>query len=64
VFCVDNPRHAAGACWAALNGVLVLMGHPMRRRIVGTDTETMFKATLDLMIEGLKGTGPNKEVNS
>jgi len=54
VFAPGDPRRTAGVCWAALNGVLVLMGHPMRRRMVGTDVQSMFEATLDLLIKGLR----------
>jgi hypothetical protein len=54
VFHTDDPWQAAGSIWAALNGVLVLMAHPLRRQMLQSDLETMFKATLDLIIEGLK----------
>ena len=54
VFCVDDPWQAAGSVWAALNGVLVLMAHPLRRRMLKSDLETMFQATLDLVIRGLR----------
>ena len=30
-FVAGDPRQVAGALWAALNGVLVLTGHPLRR---------------------------------
>jgi hypothetical protein len=40
--------------WAALNGVLVLMAHPLRQRMLQSDLETMFQATLELVIRGLK----------
>lgn len=53
-FCVDDPWQAAGSVWAALNGVLVLMGHPLRRQLLKSDVQTMFQATLDLVIKGLK----------
>jgi AcrR family transcriptional regulator len=53
-FCVQDPRQAAGSLWAALNGVLVLMAHPLRRRMLESDLETMFQATLDLVIKGLQ----------
>jgi AcrR family transcriptional regulator len=53
-FHVDDAWQAAGSVWAALNGVLVLMGHPLRQRMLRSDLETMFHATLDLVIAGLK----------
>ena len=55
VFQVDDPWQAAGSVWAALNGVLVLMAHPLRQRMLRNDLETMFEATLDLVVRGLKG---------
>ena len=39
---------------AALNGVLVLMAHPVRRRMVAVEMETMFDDTLDLLLRGLE----------
>jgi hypothetical protein len=54
LFCVDDSWRAAGSTWAALNGVMVLMAHPLRRRMLESDVETMFGATLDLVIRGLK----------
>jgi AcrR family transcriptional regulator len=54
VFCVDDAWQAAGLVWAALNGVLVLMAHPLRRRLLQSDLRTMFEATLDLVVRGLK----------
>jgi AcrR family transcriptional regulator len=54
IFHVDDPWQAAGSVWAALNGVLVLMAHPLRQRLLRNDLETMFEATLDLILRGLK----------
>ena len=54
VFEVENHWQAAGCVWAALNGVLVLMAHPLRQQLLRSDLETMFRATLDLVIRGLK----------
>ena len=53
-FHTADPWQAAGSTWAALNGVLVLMAHPLRRQMLKTDLETMFRATLDLVVTGLK----------
>jgi hypothetical protein len=63
VFQVDDPWQAAGSVWAALNGVLVLMGHPLRQRMLRSDLDTMFQATLDLVLKGLQDGGQriNKE---
>jgi AcrR family transcriptional regulator len=54
VFHVDDAWQAAGSVWAAINGVLVLMAHPLRQRLLQSDLETMFQATLDLVVRGLK----------
>jgi AcrR family transcriptional regulator len=53
-FHIEDPWQAAGSVWAALNGVLVLMAHPLRQRMLRNDLATMFQATLDLVINGLK----------
>jgi AcrR family transcriptional regulator len=52
-FHVDDPWRAAGSVWAALNGVLVLMAHPLRQRMLRSSVEGMFGATLDLVLKGL-----------
>lgn len=62
VFNVVDSWRAAGSVWAALNGVLVLMGHPLRRKMLKNNAETMYQSTLDLVIAGLKGQQP-KEVD-
>jgi AcrR family transcriptional regulator len=54
-FHIDDPWQAAGTTWAAINGVLVLMAHPLRQQMLKSDLETMFQATLDLVVRGLKG---------
>ena len=46
---------------AALNGVLVLMGHPLRQRMLRNDLETMFNVTLDLVLRGLQDGGQQIE---
>jgi AcrR family transcriptional regulator len=61
VFHVDDPWQAAGSVWAALNGVLVLMGHPLRQRMLRNDLDTMFQATLDLVLRGLQDGGQRIE---
>jgi AcrR family transcriptional regulator len=52
-FSVSDPWQSAGSIWAALNGVLVLMAHPLRQQMLRSDLETMFQATLDLVVRGL-----------
>ncbi len=53
-FQCHDAWQAAGSVWAALNGVLVLMAHPLRRKMLKNDLETMFQATLDLVMRGLQ----------
>jgi AcrR family transcriptional regulator len=53
-FLADDPWQAAGSVWAALNGVLVLAGHPLRRQMLRNSTEGMFEATLNLVMRGLE----------
>lgn len=57
IFGVDDSWQAAGTVWAALNGVLVLMAHPLRQKILRSDVATMFKATLNLVMKGLQDGG-------
>jgi TetR/AcrR family transcriptional regulator len=59
VFHTDDPWQAAGSVWASLNGVLVLMAHPLRQRLLRSDLEAMFHATLDLVIRGLQDGSSN-----
>lgn len=54
VFHVEDPWRAAGSLWAALNGVLVLMAHPLRQRMLRSDVDSMFQDTLDLVLRGLR----------
>jgi AcrR family transcriptional regulator len=54
VFHAADSWQAAGSVWAALNGVLVLMAHPLRQSLLKSDLETMFQATLDLVVRGLQ----------
>ena len=54
VFDVVEPRQAAAALWASLNGVLVLLGHPLRREMVASDLESLYWTTFDLMLRGLR----------
>ena len=50
---VENPREAAGVLWAGLNGVLVLLSHPLRAEIVATDLESLYGAMTEVLIGGL-----------
>jgi AcrR family transcriptional regulator len=53
-FDTDSPRQTAGALWAALHGVLMLMGHSLRRQLLEVELEPMFEATLELQLRGLR----------
>ncbi len=53
-FAPGEARQAAGATWAALNGVLVLLGHPLRRELLAADLDSLYAAALDLVLKGLR----------
>lgn len=53
-FDCDDPQLAAGALWAALNGVLVLMANPLRRQMLSVELKPLFKVTMNLVIRGLR----------
>jgi len=55
-FVAADPAQAAGSLWAALHGVLVLMGHSLRRQMFGADLEEMFESTLEFQLRGLRTT--------
>ena len=50
---VENPREAAGVLWAGLNGVLVLLSHPLRAEIIATDLESLYGTMTEVLIDGL-----------
>jgi AcrR family transcriptional regulator len=50
---VDDARESASLLWAGLNGVLVLLSHPLRAEIVGTDLESLYQAMTEVLIKGL-----------
>ncbi len=54
LFGVTEPRQAAAALWASLNGVLVLLGHPLRREMVASDLESLYWSTFDIVLRGLR----------
>ncbi len=53
LFAPGNPRRAAGTLWAALNGALALVAHPIRRELVSADGPDLYHAMLDLCLRGL-----------
>ena len=50
---VSDARHAASLIWAGLNGVLVLLDHPLRREIVASDLESLYAGMMETLIRGL-----------
>ncbi len=64
VFTPGDPRQAAGVLWAALNGALALMAHPVRRSMVAATPEEFCDATLQMWMRGMacKGTIPARRI--
>ena len=63
-FFTEDPRQAAGALWAALHGVLILMGHSLRRQMLAMELEPMFEVTLELQLRGLRGRAEHRSQDS
>ncbi len=55
-FEVDDAWHTTGMLWAALNGVLLLSNHPLRRDLVGVPVHAMFQRTLEVLLDGIRKT--------
>lgn len=53
LFAPGDARQLAGALWAALNGALALMTHPVPRALVATDATNLYRLTLSLCLRGL-----------
>lgn len=53
IFASGDARQAAGIIWAALNGVLALMAHPVRRELIAADIAVFYNATLEICLKGL-----------
>lgn len=56
-FELDNARNAAGMFWAAINGVLVLISHPLRRELLEQEVETLYSDVTETMLKGMKRGG-------
>jgi len=54
LFTPGDARQAACVLWAALNGALALTSHPIRRQAMQTDTTTLYRATFELVLRGLR----------
>jgi AcrR family transcriptional regulator len=55
-FVCPDVRKAAATLWATMHGVMVLMNHPLRREMLGMDTEVLCRAAMETMIRGLQTT--------
>jgi AcrR family transcriptional regulator len=53
LFAAGDARQGAAVLWAALNGTLVLVAHPIRRTMIATDLPGLYHATLELLLKGL-----------
>jgi AcrR family transcriptional regulator len=53
IFAPGDARQAAGVLWAALNGALTLMAHPLRRTLIATDAAGLCRAALEVCLRGL-----------
>ncbi len=49
-----DARRQSGMLWAALNGVLVLTSHPLRRELVEQEVEKLYDGVLDTMVRGMR----------
>lgn len=49
-----DGRELAGMLWAALNGVLVLTSHPLRRELVEQEVERLYEGVLENMLRGMR----------
>lgn len=53
VFAPGDARRAAGVLWAALNGALTLLAHPIRRQMISVAPADLYHATLEMCLKGL-----------
>lgn len=53
LFLPGDARQTAGVLWAALNGALALVSHPVRRSMVAADTSGFYNRTLELFLRGI-----------
>ena len=52
-FAIADSGRTAGVLWASLNGVMLLLDHPLRQEILGVPLTTLFDSTLELLLHGL-----------
>ena len=53
-FAPGSAEEKAAMVWSAVNGVLVLYSHPLRREMLTADAPTLYHGVLDLVLRGLK----------
>ncbi|MBM2850671.1 MAG: transcriptional regulator, TetR family [Anaerolineales bacterium] len=53
-FAPGEPKQTAGMLWAALNGALILISHPLRRELLKQEVETLYEGVLETMLRGMK----------
>jgi AcrR family transcriptional regulator len=53
-FASGEPKQIAGMLWAALNGALILISHPLRRELLKQEVETLYEGVLETMLRGMK----------
>ena len=53
-FKVPDAKNSAGMYWAALNGALILISHPLRRELVEQEVETLYNGVMENMLRGFK----------
>ena len=64
IFAHADARQAARVLWAALNGALALVAHPIRRTLVSADPADLYRATFELCLKGLESVSiPPREAN-
>lgn len=47
-----EAKRTAAMIWAALNGVLFLLNHPLRRELLEQEVETLHEGALELVLGG------------
>ena len=53
VLAPGDARQAASVLWAALNGALALLAHPIRRSLVSTELADLYRANVGGVSEGI-----------
>lgn len=53
-FVSGDARLLTSMLWAALNGVLVLTSHPLRRELVEQEVEKLYSGVLETMLKGMR----------